>query len=281
MPPYTTLPDHFVLDLFTMPIVEPYAISEPLSTQGKINMNYQIAPFTYIKRDTGVRAVFKSTWLTAIPTSAAEIQSTVSYKQQLSYYPSQIRYAINPAEIGGTLQGFEDRFSAGDIFRSASEICGLPLVPKQINTINAGLSSPESYPTAIPPATANITDINKWWNMFKLTGDNLREAPYGDLYPRLTTKSNTFTVHVRVQSLKKVPGTDATTFVDPNSSAAGPKDAVTAEYRGSYQIERYVDPSVSTTGTNPFPDYATASPLTTATPLDKFYKFRTILSKDF
>ncbi len=36
-----------------MPVVEPYPISEPLSTAGRINMNYQIVPFTYINRDNG------------------------------------------------------------------------------------------------------------------------------------------------------------------------------------------------------------------------------------
>ena len=31
-----------------MPFVEPYLISEPLSTAGRVNLNYQIAPFSYI-----------------------------------------------------------------------------------------------------------------------------------------------------------------------------------------------------------------------------------------
>ena len=48
--------DHLLLDLFWMPIVEPYAISDRLSTAGKINMNYQIQPFTYIERSTGIQA---------------------------------------------------------------------------------------------------------------------------------------------------------------------------------------------------------------------------------
>ncbi len=61
--------DYHLLDLFNMPVVEPYAISEPLSTSGKINMNYQIQPFTYIKRDTGLRAVLKSVLFTAVPDS--------------------------------------------------------------------------------------------------------------------------------------------------------------------------------------------------------------------
>ncbi|HRJ72970.1 MAG TPA: Verru_Chthon cassette protein A, partial [Terrimicrobiaceae bacterium] len=60
-------PDFTILDFFWMPVVEPYAISEPLSTAGKVNMNAQIAPFTYITRETALRGVFRSTLITAIP----------------------------------------------------------------------------------------------------------------------------------------------------------------------------------------------------------------------
>ena len=42
------LPGHALLDLFWMPVVDPYAISEPMATAGKINMNYQIVPFAHI-----------------------------------------------------------------------------------------------------------------------------------------------------------------------------------------------------------------------------------------
>ena len=44
------------------------------------------------------------------------------------------------------------------------------------------------------------------------------------MYPLLTTKSNTFTVHVVAQSLVKGTGN------------------VTGEYKGSTTIERYIDP---------------------------------------
>ncbi len=44
----TSPPDHLWLDLFWMPVVQPYAISDRFSTAGKINMNYQILPFTYM-----------------------------------------------------------------------------------------------------------------------------------------------------------------------------------------------------------------------------------------
>ena len=43
------------------------------------------------------------------------------------------------------------------------------------------------------------------------------------MYPRLTTKSNTFTVHVRVQALKQGPATAAGTWTDGKDVIAGVK----------------------------------------------------------
>jgi uncharacterized protein (TIGR02600 family) len=56
------------MDLFWMPVVEPYAISEPFSTAGKVNLNYQMVPFqNYIRRATGIHAVMKGELLAAVP----------------------------------------------------------------------------------------------------------------------------------------------------------------------------------------------------------------------
>ncbi len=274
-PPYNTVPDHFLLDLFTMPIVEPYALSEPLSTQGKVNMNYQIAPFTYIKRSTALRGALKSTTMMAIPNS---LDALTNYKSHTGT-SHQYRYSINADDRTGTLKGFEDRFDSGDIFRSASEICSVPLVPKRFPTNGQS----QQYDDSVAGDILDYTRMQSFWNKSRLTGDNVREEPYGDLYPRLTTKSNTFTVHVRVQTLKKSASTAVDTFVDPTETGSGFKDTVTAEYRGSYQIERYVDPNVKTTGssdpTQDFPDYAKAG--LNATPISNFYKFHTIGVKQF
>ncbi len=269
-PPYLTIPDHYLLDLFTMPIVEPYALSEPLSSQGKVNMNYQIVPFTYIRRDTGVRAVLKSTRVTAIPSKSVKVltgrYSLGGYKSATGNMSDQYRYGINADETTGTLRAFEDRFNSGDIFRSASEICSVPLVPV------ADYPDASSYDSSVPsnPTYANMATF---WNACQLTGDNLREEPYSDLYPRLTTKSNTYTIHVRAQTLKKSLLTNQATFVDPADATSGAKDVVTAEYRGSFQIERYVDPNAGAA----IPDYANGA----TTPLSQFYKFHTISTKDF
>ena len=114
-------PDHLLANLFWMPVVEPYAISQPFSTAGKINMSYGIQPFSYIRRDTGMRAVMKATKFMAL-------NATDSMRYKPNYFgipdSSRIpnaRYAIDPDK---TLAPFNAKFAAGTVFKSASEICG-------------------------------------------------------------------------------------------------------------------------------------------------------------
>ncbi len=241
-PPFTTPPDYLLLDLFHMPIVEPYAISEPLSTAGKINMNYQIVPFTYINRDTGLRAVLKGEKVIAVPDSMAATYKTQSMTKSNSN-ASQYRLEIDPDE---TLKGFQARFNSHDIFRSASEICSINLIPED-----------QTY-----------SGIATFWNDKRLTGDNSRERPYTTLYPRLTTKSNTYTVHVWAQTLKKTKETPAGVWVEG-------KDRVTGEYRGSQVIERYVDPQDANLIATDFADSSVSKVL------GDFYKFRLLTTKQF
>jgi len=233
---FTSPPDYLFLDLFNMPVVEPYAISEPLSTAGRINMNYQIVPFTYINRDTGIRAILKSEKVVAIRNS-----NVGNYKR--NYFSQNVRLDVNADE---TLKGFLNRFDAKDIFRSPSEICSLSIVPQE---------------TGITYAT-----MSTYWNDKQLTGDNSRERPYVTIYPRLTTQSNSFTVHFRAQALKKVTGT-APAIWDEN------KDLVTGEFRGSETLERYIDPNNTA-----IPDYVDPS---VTTPISSFYKFRVVQAKQF
>ena len=236
-PPFTTAPDYLLLDFFNMPVVEPYAISEPLSTAGKVNMNYQILPYTYIERSTAVRAVLRSEQMLAVPNTDGlkyrdDGNKTVTYRSLLRLDQTE-----------GTLKGFADRFAAGDIFRSPSEICSIWLVPQ--GQTYAGM-----------PA---------FWNAHQFTADNGKEQSYARIYPRLTTKSNTFTVHYRVQTLKKPKSGTQTTWQDG-------VDKVQAEYRGSTTIERYIDPNDPN-----IPDY-----ITTSSPaLDSFYKIRILSQKQF
>ncbi|MEZ0276091.1 MAG: Verru_Chthon cassette protein A [Roseimicrobium sp.] len=230
--------DHLILDLFWMPVVEPYAISEAFSTAGKININYEMIPFRHIERSTGLYGAMKSTVLTAITPNSAGGKTSAGYNngsgknyKEGTIHNKELRYLVNVKE---TLKGFTRRFGQGDVFRSASEICEIFLVPERIpgKSYNDDAKAPGSY-----------EDMVQWWNgnlnqadAFEITGDNSREAPYGQLYPRLTTKSNTFTVHYRVQMLKKARSTDPARWVEG-------KDSMLSEYRGATVLERYMDPN--------------------------------------
>lgn len=209
--------DHLLLDLFWMPVVEPYAISEPFSTAGKINMNQQLVPFTYINRMTGLYAAMAAERVAVVPFSAAN-----NYKEGGLGTSVNTREEINMSETNGTLRQFKKLFSEGKIFRSASEICDIYLVPKS-----------EQWTTDESANAAWYAPKGK----FAMVGDNVRERPYAHLYNKVTTKSNTYTVHYRVQSLA-IPKSENQTQFDP---AKGSK--VTAESRGSSTIERYIDPN--------------------------------------
>ncbi len=250
-------PDHLFMDLFNMPVVEPYAISEPLSTAGRINMNYQIIPFTYIHRDAGLRAIFKSEKITSIPDTSGTTYKTITTGNGIpsnswagNYTANAFKQSIDP---DATLKQFTTRFETNkDIFRSASEICSIDLVPAD---------APAS--TLANPTRANM---DSYWASHKLTGDNTLERPYTTIYPRLTTKSNTFTIHYRAQSLQKLRGTDPQVW-DEN------KDKIAGEYRGFQTVERYIDPN------DTIPDYAGQPGL--STPISSYYKTRVVEAKQF
>ncbi len=211
-----------------MPVVEPYAISEPFSTAGKINLNYQIAPFTSIKRSTGMRGILAPVMITALPPFR-----DIGDKKFHELYKAPLRSATtlrgedvlirHPIDADATLSFFDERFAANRPFISASEITTVPLVPTSL-----GLGA--AAPSAIEAALASF-----WQDKIQLTGDNAIERPYALIYPRVTTKSNTYQVHVRVQMLA----------VTPDSAAAGSFkrdiDQVTGEFRGSFVIERFLD----------------------------------------
>ena len=236
--PATFVPDHLLLDLFWMPIVEPYGISEPLATSGKINLNTQIMPFTYINRTTGMNAVLKSVMITALnpdgtgATSSGSfsfVGTTSSYKWGAASYPTvTTRYPVDAKQTLAQITGSADATSAypefsrtvhtaalPNFFVSASQICDVPLIPTISSA--AGLSG--------------------FWGANSLTGDNSLERPYTYIYPRVTTKSNIFTVHVLAQSLKQIPADAAQGTWYEN------KDQVLSEFRGAFTVEKYFDPN--------------------------------------
>lgn len=203
---FNSPPDYLWLDLFTMPIVEPYPISEPFSTAGRINLNYQIVPFNYLTRSTGLHAILSANRVSACTSEQSKTQ----------------RIPIHAAE---TLKQFDNLFASNRLFRSPAEICSIWLFP--VNTNNPA-NPATNY------SSTSIANISSWWGYGSTaagqrfyTGDNLREQPYTALYQHLTTQANTYTVHVYVEALDQAPSG---------------KLIVTGEYRGSYAIERFLDP---------------------------------------
>ena len=234
--------DHLLMEFFWMPVVEPYAISEPFSTAGKINMNYQIMPFTWITRSTGLHAALSEERVTAVPTEDAPYYNSIMNFNPLA--GSQFRLRIDADK---TLGQFTDVFNAGNVFRSASEICDLYLVPEG----------------------ETLAGMGTFWTNHDLTSDNVRERVYTTLYPKLTVRSNIYTVHYKVQALRKRPGSPAATWTEG-------VDQVVGESRGSTTIERFLDPNNTS-----IPDYASSAAPYNETPASEFYHWRTIRNVPF
>lgn len=241
-------PDHLWMDLFWMPVVEPYAISMPAATRGKISLNTQIVPFDYIKRHTAIHALMKAERVVAIPTEQGN-----NYKEKNGGSDSW-RKKIDAYE---TLQQWEDKYEENRIFRSPTEICEMYLVPQGQTLGNKSGTTNPDYPK-----------MRKFWASHRLTGDNVKERPYANMQPRLTTKSNVFKVHMIVQTLKKARSV-APDIVDNE------KDKPTGTWRGSAIIERFIDPS-----DNQIPDYFN-DPNMQQPSLEKFYNYRVLHIKQF
>lgn len=241
-------PDHSFLDFFWMPVVEPYAISEPFSTAGKINLNAQIVPYSgFLVRNTALHALLKSE-------RVAMVMDT-NYKGAGANGASRMRVPILISTLmggvtveRGALRQIKERFDAGKLFLSASEICEIFLTQQ---------------------AYGNDTNMRNFFNGInhRFTGDNTIERVYADIYPRITTKSNTFLVHFRTQLLKKAPGSSAAVW-DEN------RDTVTAESRGSSLIERYLDPNDPD-----IPDFT--QPANYSSSLESYYRYRILNTREF
>lgn len=251
-------PDHALLELFWMPVVQPYPISEPFSTAGKINLNYRIVPFTNIKRATGLHAVLKSEEMLAIPTTAGPSYKDYSKLLQNNNW----RHYIDAEK---TLVQWEEKFDSGKFFMNPGEVCEQFLVPKdQGITSNTG--------------TMLRSSMRNFWGNHQLTGDNTMERPYANIYPRVTTRSNTFRVHYLVQTLTKARSTDPESFVEGT-------DVVSGERQGDALVERAIDPNDPALKYDPTEpgkvnadyDYitkATTGSLSTAKSLDTLYTWR-------
>ena len=173
------------------------------------------------------------------------------------------RFKMNPFQ---TVRYFDRTvFNQNEIFRSASQLCEQYFVP-DMTGIALGIVG---APTA--------DDVHEWWSTdnlsrFKAASDNGREEPYNHVYSRITTKSNTYTVHWRVQSLRRVPGASR-----PTDEWNEDIDQVIAESRGSTLIERYIDPNA-----RDIIDYATKDIVEIAErPLSAYYKWRIVANTKF
>jgi hypothetical protein len=208
-----------------------------------------LVPFTYINRMTGLRAALAAEQVAMVPKDQAS-----SYKRNDPGSSLDSRKPLNLSETDGTLRQFKEKFARGEIFRSATEICDIYLVPdgKQWASDAAARSA--------------------WYgDDFAMVGDNVRERPYVHLHNKLTTKSNVFTVHYRAQALQKSKASNAS---DPTVFDTGAGDRVAGEERGSTTFERYLDPNdARITATDP----AAAD----ATSLEEFYRARIVNTSVF
>lgn len=266
-------PDHLIMDLFWMPVVEPYAISEPLSTAGKVNLNYQMVPYLHVTRNTALRGVFRSEFMLCIPNQ---------YHDDYKHNRGRGRgYHWRDSPYGGELQGkrlrtviledktleqFEDRFNRGrDIFKSGTEICEIHLVPQEVSErLGAGRRGSIGTYT---PSVDQMKD-GTYWSDHVLVGDNSRERPYTNIQQRVTTKSNTFKVHFRAQVIKQ----SRRESDDEYRTWRPTFDTVQAEYRGSSIVERYVDPNDKN-----LEDYAE----TPSASLSQHYRYRVVNPRRF
>jgi uncharacterized protein (TIGR02600 family) len=239
-PGFATPRDHLWLEFFWQPVTAPRPLSSEFATQGKVNLNFQIQPWTWLRRSTAIHGALHGVRLTALPT-AALTSTAENAKGHLDGSPLdvQFRYRIDPDK---TLAAFEARFDAGDLFRTASEVCDMFLVPSRI--IGHNYDSDSSTPR--DPTNLSASDMTTWWNgeqthltdAFEATGDNLREAPYSQIYPRVCTQSNVFKLHYRVQSIQKARSVPEDTFDST-------RDRISADRRGSHLIERRYKPSAT------------------------------------
>lgn len=258
--------DHYLLDLFHMPIVEPYAISEPLSTNGRVNLNTRIAPYgyvpaagsgdpvtspAYIERTTALHGLLRGMYQMAVPNGTpesahSETPLTGQAKDAITRWP------INPYQT--IAQGIIKK----NFFKTASEIC-------EVDLIMDGRSL-----TGNPTSTSTTSNRQTFWEQHNMTGDNMRERPYSHIYPRLTTKSNTFTVHVRAQSVSKRTRKNWDTFDEAD-------DLITGEYRGSSTIERFIDPN-----DDDIKDFDAVKEIDKeGSTLEPYYRYRVINTKQF
>ncbi|MBL9114814.1 MAG: Verru_Chthon cassette protein A [Verrucomicrobiaceae bacterium] len=291
--------DHLFMDLFWMPLVDPRPYSYGCATEGKININFQIMPFRHVIRSTGVHAVLKGEFVTAINSTLASRTGgqrlrvethdvsrpdlTLFYKREKTggqTYPERFWQETDvqfhqPINAARTLSIMHHRFKATTaigqmshvgLFRTASEFTEVHLVPD--DSIHYSFDLPKKERDLNGNTYSQV--INKmrdFWFKHSLTGDNAKERPYTNIYQKITTKSNVFRIYFKSQTIKKAKSL-------PPNELDTTKDTVTAEYQGSALIERYLDFK-----NDVYPDYAKRG--LSELSLENFYRYRVIDMKQF
>ena len=136
--------DHLLLDLFWMPQAEPYPISAPFVTEGKINLNYEIQPFTYITRDTALRALLASEEIAVMPDSLSS-----TYKGG-----SNDGINVTSTAISGKLGAYDSLGTTR-----------LPIDPDQTLGLNPNQALDPHAPTYGTSSTTTAqTGVNAWYD---------------------------------------------------------------------------------------------------------------------
>jgi len=176
-------------------------------------------------------------------------------------------------DLEATMKLFDERFESGFSFISPAQICEMYLLPKKADATDTLV--PTQWPDKMTDLikTGNQSGILKFWEDHAITGENLKERPYTNIYPRLTTRSNTYQVFMRAQVIRKARSSDPSKF-------EADKDQIGAEYRGSAVIERYLDLHDDQLDPSSGLDYATGD-ITSKPTLDDLHRFRVIAQKRF
>lgn len=166
--------------------------------------------------------------------------------------PAHWRHFIDADQ---TLRQWEDRFH--NVYPPDTSATWTP---------GAFISPTEICDQWLVPEGCTLEEMHSFWMRHRLTGDNTKERPYVNLYPRLTTRSNTYRVHVVAQSLRVQRRND------PNAFSSADGDQIIGDYRGSFLIERMID------ATDPdLPDFAEIfrdNPSADFTSMDHYYRYQ-------
>ena len=113
---FASPPDHLWLEFFAMPITTPWPMTSRFATEGKVNLNHQIMPFTWMRRATALHGALKGVRITASPTAALTSPSSPAKNNAAE---CTFRYEV---DANKTVQGMDAVFDSGDVFRYPSEI---------------------------------------------------------------------------------------------------------------------------------------------------------------